>query len=203
MTQTLDAGREFSQLDSVDATGAPRSMTQTGTKSETFVIAFGIAFTLGYTVFQMLNWPLFTYMPAVGRTYFWLHRPLTGEGPPMYWYGWIVTSAINAFVVGGIATIIPENWLHRATVFFCVLAALWPAALAGLRIFILYWATFDADFLNSPWVAAVPAFVGAAVITYYVPARLAERVWTSWLLIVPIAGLVVLGSSLLQPWFLR
>jgi hypothetical protein len=32
---------------------------------------------------------------------------------------------------------------------------------------------------------------------------LAERVWTSWLLIMPIGGLVVLGYSLLQPWFLR
>jgi len=202
MTQTLDAGRGFSQLDSADATGAPRSTTQTGTKSETFVIAFGISFTLGYTVFQMLNWPLFTYMPAVGRTYFWLHRPLTGEGPPMYWYGWIVTSAINAFVVGGIATIIPENWLHRATVFFCVLAALWPAALAGLRIFILRWATFDADFLNSVWVAAIPGLVGTAVITYYVPTRLAELMWTRWLLVVPVICLVVLGYTLL-PWFLR
>ena len=202
MTQTLDAGRGFSQLDSADATGAPRSTTQTGTKSETFVIAFGISFTLGYTVFQMLNWPLFTYMPAVGRTYFWLHRPLTGEGPPMYWYGWIVTSAINAFVVGGIATIIPENWLHRATVFFCVLAALWPAALAGLRIFILHWATFDAEFLNSVWVAAIPGLVGTAVITYYVPTRLAELMWTPWLLVVPVICLVVLGYTLL-PWFLR
>ena len=83
------------------------------------------------------------------------------------------------------------------------LAALWPAALTALRIFIVDWATFDADFLNSVWVAAVPAFVGAAAITYFVPARLADRAWTSWLLIVPIGGLVVLFYSLLQPWFLR
>src|SRR5262249_46338755 len=160
MTQTLDAGGGFSQLDSSHPTGAPTSMTQTGAKFETFAIAFGIAFTLGYTVFQMLNWPLFTYMPGVGRTYFWLHRPVSGEGPPMFWYGWIVTAAITAFVVGGIATIVPGHWLRRATVFFCALAALWPAALAGLRIFIVDWATFDADFLNSVWVAAIPAFVG-------------------------------------------
>ena len=202
MTQTLDAGRGFSQLDSTHATGAPRSTTQTGAMSETFVIAFGIAFTLGYTVFQMLNWPLFTYMPGVGRTYFWLHRPLSGEGPPMYWYGWIVTSAINAFVVGGIATIIPEHWLHRATVFVCVLAALWPASLAGLRIFILYWATFDADFLNSVWVAAIPGLIGTAVITYYVPTRVAEFMWTRWLLVLPVICLVVLAYTLL-PWFVR
>jgi len=198
MTQTLDAREGFSQLDSSHA-----STAQAGATSETFVVTFGIAFTLGYTVFQMLNWPLFTYMPAVGKTYFWLHRPVSGEGPPMFWYGWIVTAAINAFVVGWIATIVPGHWLRRATVFCCVLSALWPAALAGLRIFILDWATFDADFLNSIWVAAIPAFVGTAVITYYVPSRFADLMWTRWLLVVPIGGLVVLGYGLILLWFLR
>ena len=95
------------------------------------------------------------------------------------------------------------QWLRRATVFCCALAALWPASLAALRIFITDWATFDADFLNSIWIAVIPALVGAAAITYLVPSQLAERVWTSWLLIMPIGGLVVLGYSLLQPWFLR
>src|SRR5215469_11088122 len=73
----------------------------------------------------------------------------------------------------------------------------WPAALAGLRIFILHWATFDADFLNSVWVAAIPGLVGTAVITYYVPTRLAELMWTRWLLVVPVICLVVLGYTLL------
>jgi hypothetical protein len=200
MTQTLDVGEGFTQLDSSPATGAPTS-TQTKAKSGTFAITFGIAFPLLYTVYERLNWPLFTYHPVLGNLDF--GRQPTGVGPPMFWYGWIVLAAASAFVVAGIATIIPTRWLRRATVFCCALAVLWPAALTGLRIFIVDWATFDADFLNSPWLAAIPAFVGAAVVTYYVPARLAERLWTSWLLIVPIAGLVVLGSSLLQPWFLR
>jgi hypothetical protein len=163
----------------------------------TFVFTFGIAFTLLYTVLERLNWPLFTYQPAAGKLYFWLHRPLSGEGPPMYWYGWIVNAAIAALVLGWIGTIISGQWLRPATVFCCALAALWPAALAGLRIYITGWATFDADLLDSVWVAAAPALVGAAAITYYVPSRLAERAWTSWLLIVPIVGLVVLGNSLL------
>jgi hypothetical protein len=202
MTQTLDVGEGFSQLDSSRATGAPTSATQTkASKFGTFAITFGIAFPLLYTAFERLNWPLFTYHPVLGNVDFW--RQPAGVGPPMFWYGWIVLAAISAFMVGGMATIIPGQWLRRATVFCCALAALWPAALAALRIFITDWATFDADFLNSVWVAAVPAFVGAAVITYYVPTRLAERVWTSWLLIVPIGGLVVLFYSLLQPWFLR
>jgi len=201
MTQTLDVGEGFSQLDSSRATGAPTSATQTkASKFGTFAITFGIAFPLLYTAFERLNWPLFTYHPVLGNVDFW--RQPAGVGPPMFWYGWIVLAAISAFMVGGMATIIPGQWLRRATVFCCALAALWPAALAALRIFITDWATFDADFLNSVWVAAVPAFVGAAVITYYVPSRLAERVWTSWLLIAPIGGLVVLGYSL-QQYFVR
>jgi hypothetical protein len=200
MTQTLDVGEGFSQLDRSHVTGAPTT-TQTSAKLGTFAITFGIAFPLLYTVYERLNWPLFTYHPVLGNLDFW--RQPAGVGPPMFWYGWIVLAAISAFVVAAVATIIPARWLRQATVFCCALAAVWPAALTGLRIFIVDWATFDADFLNSAWVAAIPGFVGAAVITYYVPARLAERLWTSWLLIVPIVGLVVLGYSLLQPWFLR
>jgi hypothetical protein len=201
MTQTLDVGEGFSQLDSSPAKGAPTSTTQAGTRSGTFAITFGIAFALLYTVYERLNWPLFTYHPVLGNLDFW--RQSTGVGPPMFWYGWIVLAAASALVVAVVATMISEQWLSRGTVFCCALAALWPAALSALKVFIVDWATFDADFLNSAWVAAIPAFVGAAVITYYIPVRWAERVWTSWLLIVPVGGLIVLGYSLLQPWFLR
>jgi hypothetical protein len=200
MTQTLDVGEGFSQLDSSAAKGAPTSTAQTSAKLGTFAITFSIAFALLYTVYERLNWPLFTYHPVLGNLDFW--RQPTGVGPPMFWYGWIVLAAISAFVVAGVATIVPTQWLRRATVFCCALAALWPASLTALRIFIIDWATFDADFLNSAWVAAIPAFVGAAIITYYVPVRLAERLWTSWLLIAPIGGLVVLGYSL-QQYFVR
>jgi type II secretory pathway component PulF len=57
-------------------------------------------------------------------------------------------------------------------------------------------------FLHSIWLAAIPALVATAAITYYVPSQLAQRVWTSWLLAVPIGGLVVLGYSL-NIYFLR
>jgi hypothetical protein len=64
-------------------TDAPTWATHTRAKVRTFVFTFGIAFTLLYTVLERLNWPLFTYQPAAGKLYFWLHRPLSGEGPPM------------------------------------------------------------------------------------------------------------------------
>jgi len=199
MTQTLDAGERFSSR----AMGAPTSTAQTRASAfGTFAITFGIAFTLLYTVYERLNWPLFTWQPQVGKMYFWLHRPLSGEGPPMYWYGWIALSVPSALLVAWIATIVPGQALRRATFFCCVLAALWPASLEALRIFIVDFATFDADFLNSVWVAAIPGLAGAAAISYFVPARLAQRLWTGWLLIVPIGGLVVLGYSL-QQYFVR
>ncbi len=124
MTQTLDVGEGFTHLDSSPATGAPTS-TQTRAKSGAFAITFGIAFPLLYTIYERLNWPLFTYHPVLGNLDF--GRQPTGVGPPMFWYGWIVLAAASAFVVAGIATIIPTRWLRRATVFCCALAALWPA----------------------------------------------------------------------------
>src|SRR5258706_13324096 len=132
MTRPVDVDERSSQFDSSHAIDGPASATQTRTKVRTFVFTFGIAFTLLSTVLGRLNWPLFTYQPAAGKLYFWLHRPLSGEGPPMYWYGWIVNAAIAAFVVALIATIISGQWLRRATCFCCGLAALWPAARAAL-----------------------------------------------------------------------
>jgi hypothetical protein len=200
MTQTLGLGERLPPLDTSRPISAATSATQTRTKFGTFAITFGIAFPLLYTAFERLNWPLFTYHPVSGLLEF--GRQSAGVGPPMFWYGWIVLATLAALVVGAAATIVPGQWLRRATVFCCALAALWPASLVALRIFIVDWATFDADFLNSAWVAAVPGFVGAAAIAYFVPSRLAERLWTSWLLIVPLGGLVVLGYSL-QQYFVR
>ena len=203
MTRTLDAAERWSQRDGSHAMDAPTSTTRTrASKLRTLTITFGIAFTLLYTVYERLNWPLFTYQPRTGVLYFWLHRPLPAEGPPMYWYGWIVLAAASAFVVGLIATIVPGQRLRQGTFFCCVLAALWPTVLALLRSFGADWQSLDIEFMNSIWAAAIPALVGAAAISYFVPSQFVQRVWTSWLLIVPLVGLVVLGYSLLQ-YFVR
>ena len=200
MTQTLDAGERASQLGRSHPIGAPTSTTTTS-KFGTFAITFGIAFATLYTVFEGLNWPLFTYHPAVGKLDFWMQRARSGEGPGMYWYGWLALSAASAFVLGCIATIISTQWLHRATIFSCVLAALWPALFA-FAVFIADRVSFDAEFLKSVWLAAVPALAGAAAVSYFVPSQWAQRAWTRLLLIMPIGGLVVLGYSL-KSFFLR
>jgi hypothetical protein len=159
MTQTLDVAERLSQLDGSHAIGALISITQTRvSKFRTFAITFGIAFTLLYTVYERLNWPLFTYQPRTGVLYFWLHRPLPAEGPPMYWYGWIVLAAASAFVVGLIGTIVPDQRLRQGTFFCCVLGALWPTVLAVLRSFGADWQSLDAEFMNSIWAAGNTSF---------------------------------------------
>jgi len=192
MTQTLDVSEGISQLGHSQASAS---------KFGTFAITFGIAFAILYTLFEQMNWPAFTYHPAVGKLDFWMQRQRSGEGPPMYWYGWLVLSLLGASVLGWIATIISSQWLHRATVFCCVLAALWPAVFA-CAIFIADRPSIDAEFLKSVWISAIPALVGAAAVSYFVPIQWAQRAWTGWLLIMPIGGLFVLGYSLKQ-YFLR
>src|SRR5438445_12857649 len=123
MTQTLDAHERISQSNRsgpMDAPTSPTLATRTTTsKFGNFAITFGIAFAILYTVFERLNWPLFTYHPAVGKLDFWMQRARSGEGPPMYWYGWLALSFAGAFVLGWIATMVTSQRLQRATVFCC------------------------------------------------------------------------------------
>ena len=82
MTQTLDVAGRFPQRDTARAIEAPAAETQTRSKVGTFAITFGIASTLLYTVFERLNWPLFTYLPRVNRVEFWVYRSPPAESPP-------------------------------------------------------------------------------------------------------------------------
>ena len=203
MTQTsLDAAGQFSTPDGAHGAGAAASAARTGeSKFGTFAITFGIAFAILYTVLERLNWPLFTYLPRPNRVEFWKFSPAAGEGPPMYWYGWCVLAAICATATAWIATMVSGERLRQATLFCCALTALWPTALEALRAFIS-WVSFDISFLDSVWVAAFPALAGTVALSYYAPPRWVQYLWTRWLLIMPIGGLVVLGYSLKQ-YFVR
>src|SRR3954453_6491147 len=109
MTQTLGINERVSDRGQVKPVGgqvAPSSATPVATsKFGTFAITFGIAFAILYTVLEQMNWPLFTYHPAVGKLDFWMQRPRSGEGPPMYWFGWLALSGIGALAVSFVATL--------------------------------------------------------------------------------------------------
>src|SRR5258705_5169250 len=84
----------------------------------------------------------------------------------MYWYGWLAISGIGALAMSFVAALSPRPWLYRATVFCCVLAALWPALLVAAA-FIADRVSFDAEFLKSIWLAGGLALAGAAAISPY------------------------------------
>jgi len=63
-------------------------------------------------------------------------------------------------------------------------------------------ASFNAEFLRSVWSSGVPALVGAIAAAAFISVERAQRIWTSWLVTLPIGGLVILGYSL-RDYFLR
>jgi len=76
------------------------------TVEKTFPV-FSAAFSLIYIVSVELNWALFTYHPKI-KQWGWLVEP-SRDGPPMYWYGWLVTSALGAAAVSAIALPLLKN----------------------------------------------------------------------------------------------
>jgi hypothetical protein len=73
-----------------------------------FVVTFAAVYAAAYYVVLVNNWPLFSYGPAVGEWTLFNHA--ASDGPTMYWYGWITTSAIVAAVVGAIVSLLPEQF---------------------------------------------------------------------------------------------
>ena len=76
-----------------------------------FAIIFACVFSVLYFTAAAYNLALFTYDAATNEFFFLVRR--TSLDLPMYWYGWIVTSAIGAFVAGALASFIPDQWAQR------------------------------------------------------------------------------------------
>jgi hypothetical protein len=205
MTQTLDVHQRISEPASARTASAPATPASDAQVSKfgTFAITFGICFIIIYTVFERMNWPLITYHPAVNQVYFWMHAARPGDdlGPPMYWYGWLALALPTAAIVGWIATMVSERVLQRATLFCCTLAVLWPIAYVA-TVIIVNRPSYDPAYLDLMGYAGIPALIGAVVVAWLVPLETAKRAWTSWLVTLPIGGLIILGYSL-KTWFVR
>ncbi len=203
MTQTLDVHERISELGGARAASQSATADVTASKAARFVFAFGISFAILYTLFEQMNWPLFTYHPAVGKLDFWMQRARSGEGPGMYWYGWLALAFPCAALVG---------WV--------VNARFQQMALPGDDLLLRPCHPLVGDLCDSGshrWphqlrhrsrqvhgLVVGYSRIGRAlsVISYFVPLQLAQRVFTSWLLIMPIGGLLILGYSL-KSFFLR
>jgi hypothetical protein len=78
-------------------------------KFGTFVIVFSLTAPIVYLLCELLGLPLFTYHPATNRIDLGWAPGRSGEGPAMYWYGWVVTMLIACTVFGWLATLLPER----------------------------------------------------------------------------------------------
>jgi hypothetical protein len=94
-------------------TTQPTSSLPTSRKFKAFAVTFSISGPVVYCLIQYLNYPLFTYWPAVHRFVWGFGPPSADDGPNMLWYGWSLTTILIAFAIGLIATIVPEQAIRK------------------------------------------------------------------------------------------
>ena len=95
------------------ATTPARSSVALSTRIKTFVMVFSLAFPVVYLLCEQFGGPLFTYHPAVNRLELGWGPSRSGEGPAMYWYGWVASSLIGGFILGLLGTMLPEGVVKR------------------------------------------------------------------------------------------
>jgi len=79
----------------------------------TFATVFAIATPVIYVLCETWNWPLFTYHPGLSRVNWGWSAAVRDQGPAMYWYGWTANTLIGSAVLGGVATMLPENMVRK------------------------------------------------------------------------------------------
>ena len=81
-----------------------------------FALGFALYYAPAYSFTganSSFSWPLFTYFPAIDQ---WRGLLVPGNdniGPPMWWYGWIVSAAIVGLIFAVIALLLPERAIAR------------------------------------------------------------------------------------------
>jgi len=81
-----------------------------------FALAFGTAFAFVYVIARFKGLALFTVYPSQAIVLLGTHRSrdvadpvLDFLAPEMYWYGWIASAAVGAFVIGLVAALLPNR----------------------------------------------------------------------------------------------
>ncbi len=162
---------------------------------------FSVAFAVLYLLATYFNLALVTYHPALKELQFLAQPPKAG--PTMYWYGWIMTTAIGAFVAGAVATFMPDRWdrwVQRAITFAFVYAVLY-VIVYYLALFIYDQATIELEFLKHPASSAIGALAAAVIASIFFPIRWTQRVWSGWTGVIPLSVMLVF-VFLLRGWFM-
>jgi hypothetical protein len=76
---------------------------------EKIIPVFSAAFALIYIISVERNWALFTYIPKIGQWAWLVAAPAKDDGPPMFWYGWLVTSTLGASALSLISWPVLKN----------------------------------------------------------------------------------------------
>lgn len=95
-----------------NTTQHPSSLA-TSSKFKAFALTFSITGPVIYCLAEFLQFPLFTYWPAVGRFAWGFGGPSTTDGPNMLWYGWTVTAILIASALGAVAMNLPERFIKK------------------------------------------------------------------------------------------
>jgi hypothetical protein len=82
-------------------------------KPERLAAIFAIVFAIIYVPAVDLGWAIVTYHPIQGVWQWGQAPPLGGGSPAMYWYGFVITAAIGAAIVTGLAALIPDKAMSR------------------------------------------------------------------------------------------
>jgi hypothetical protein len=162
---------------------------------------FSVAFAVLYLLATYFNLALITYHPALKELQFLAQPPKAG--PTMYWYGWIMTSAIGAFVAGAVATFMPDRWdrwVQRAITFAFVYAVLY-VIVHYVALVIYDQATVELEFLKHPATSVSGALVAAVLASIFFPVRWTQRVWSGWTGVIPLSVMLVF-VFLLRGWFM-
>jgi hypothetical protein len=94
-------------------TAQPTSSLAGSRKFKAFATTFSISGPVIYCVIQYLNYPLFTYWPAVQRFAWGYGPPSAGDGPNMLWYGWSLTTILIASALGIVGMVVPEHIIKK------------------------------------------------------------------------------------------
>jgi hypothetical protein len=162
---------------------------------------FSVAFAVLYLLATYFNLALVTYHPALKELQFLAQPPKAG--PTMYWYGWIMTTAIGAFVVGAVAAFMPDRWdrwVQWAITFVFVYAVL-CVVVHYVALFIYDQATVELEVLKHPATSATGALVIAVIAGIFFPLRWTQRVWSGWTGVIPLSVMLVF-VYLLRGWFM-
>ena len=68
---------------------------------------FSILFGAAYMISFYMEWALFRYYPEFGEFHL---RPRTDLGPPILWYGWLLTAGLFS---GAVALVVPRSMAER------------------------------------------------------------------------------------------